>query len=78
MRKIVLAIAVLTLALASCADKEKYNDKLDQIKQEYSLPIDAVVVKELGTPTKDGKDNTDDMWCLFVIGADTILYHAHD
>ncbi len=71
------ALVILALALSSCENKEGYKDKLDEIKQKYSLPIDAVVIKELGTPTKDGKDNTDDMWCLFVLGGDTILYHNH-
>jgi len=80
MKKITFALSLFALALvvSSCGSDSKYTDRLDEIKQTYALPSDAVVIKELGTAKKEDSYSPDDMWCLFVIGGDTILYHNHD
>ena len=70
-------LIALAVFAASCSDNKKYKDRFAEIKMTCHLPIDAVIIKELGMSFENGNDNSslNDIWCVYVLGSDTILYH---
>jgi hypothetical protein len=81
MKRLAIFISCIAVALASCESGAMYKDRLDDIKHTYCLPADAVVIKEIGVQRQPagstGRVSEDHMWCVFVLGCDTILYHCY-
>lgn len=72
MKKISLIITLAfcaAMSLSSCGGGKTTN-RLDEIKQSYNLPIDATVIKELGTA---GSNASSYKWFLFTLNEDTLL-----
>ena len=64
--------AAALLLFASCGEgTPKYKNRSDEVKNCYLLPKDAVVIKEMGVCS----GGSNDIWCVFVLGGDTILYN---